>query len=97
MHASKRKAASHEPSQSNVQNFVAPAIRIRSKRVHGHKAFCFYGKAAFQEARCVIESFEWLVQLNDAWGKPGQAGEWKKKPAEFELAAKASDNKAKTP
>ena len=45
--------------------------------------------------RRIRESLERLVQLYDAWGKPVQATEWKKKLAEFQQAAKAGDNKSK--
>ena len=47
--------------------------------------------------RRITESLERLVQLYDAWGKPAQAAEWKKKLAAFQQAAKVSDNKSKTP
>jgi len=47
--------------------------------------------------RRVTESLERLVQLYDAWGKPTQAAEWKKKLAEFQQAAKAKEKKSKTP
>ena len=47
--------------------------------------------------RRITEALERLVQLYDAWGKPAQAAEWKKKLTEFQQAAKAKDNKSKTP
>ena len=47
--------------------------------------------------RRVTESLERLVQLYDAWGKPTQAAEWKKKLAESQQTAKAKDDKSKTP
>ena len=43
--------------------------------------------------RRVTESLERLVQLYDAWDKPDQAAEWKKKLAEFQQAAKATEKK----
>ncbi len=47
--------------------------------------------------RRITEALERLVQLYDAWGKPAQAAEWKKKLADFQQAAKAGANKSKTP
>ena len=47
--------------------------------------------------RRVTESLERLVQLYEAWGKPAQAAEWKKKLAAFQQTAKAKDDKSKTP
>jgi eukaryotic-like serine/threonine-protein kinase len=46
-------------------------------------------------ARRATESLHWLEQLYDAWGKPAQAAEWKKKLAESQKAAQAGekDNK----
>jgi len=37
------------------------------------------------------------VQLYDAWGKPAQAAEWKKKLAAFQQANKAVEKKAPQP
>ena len=47
--------------------------------------------------RRITESLERLVQLYDAWGKPVQAAEWKKKLAAFQQAAKALYHQSKTP
>ncbi len=47
--------------------------------------------------RRVTESLERLVQLYDAWGKPSQAAEWKKKLAESQQAAKADAKKGQKP
>jgi tetratricopeptide (TPR) repeat protein len=41
--------------------------------------------------RRITEALERLVQLYDAWGKPAQAAEWRKKLAEFEQAEKVRD------
>ena len=46
--------------------------------------------------RRITESLERLVQLYDAWGKPTQAAEWKKKLAKFQQSAKATNNSSKT-
>ena len=43
--------------------------------------------------RRITEALERLVQLYDAWGKPAQAAEWKKKLADFQQAAKATEKK----
>ena len=43
--------------------------------------------------RRVTESLERLVQLSDAWAKPTQAADWKKKLADFQQAAKAKEKK----
>jgi len=43
--------------------------------------------------RRVTESLERLVQLYDAWGKPTQAAEWKKKLTEFQQTAKPTEKK----
>ena len=37
------------------------------------------------------------ARLDDAWGKPAPAAEWKQKLAAFQQADKVSDNKSKTP
>jgi hypothetical protein len=47
--------------------------------------------------RRITESLERLVQLYDAWGKLTQAAEWKQKLAEFQQAAKATEQKAPQP
>jgi len=47
--------------------------------------------------RRVTESLERLVQLYDAWGKPAQAVEWKKKLADFQQATKAKETKGPQP
>jgi hypothetical protein len=47
--------------------------------------------------RRITESLERLVQLDDAWGKPAQAAEWKQKLAAFQQANKVSDSKSNTP
>jgi len=47
--------------------------------------------------RRVTESLERLVQLYDAWGKPAQAAEWKKKLEANQQAAKATEKKGPQP
>ena len=47
--------------------------------------------------RRITESFEQLVQLYDAWGKPTQAGEWKQKLAAFQQTTKAVEKNGAKP
>jgi hypothetical protein len=47
--------------------------------------------------RRITESLERLVQLYDAWGKPAQAAEWKKKLAAFQQTTKAVEKKGERP
>jgi len=46
-------------------------------------------------ARRATESLQWLAQLYDAWGKPAQAAEWRKKLAESQKAAQAGEKNNK--
>ena len=47
--------------------------------------------------RRITESLERLVQLYDAWGKPAQAAEWRKKLAAFQQANKTAKKKEAQP